>query len=127
MIVVSRPPASDGHHHHPADVPSLLLTEEERKRRDSGTFLGREPQADIVGGPVAFAVAQGGTQSIPYFGDVGGAVGDGQGRDEAFGKGFKPSGNVSRQRGRAGDQGNVAAGETRVCQALRVVFDSGEK
>src|ERR1700730_249019 len=31
------------------------------------------------------------------------------------------------QRGRTGDQGNVARRETRVCQAPRVVFDSGEK
>jgi hypothetical protein len=89
--------------------PALLKNE--REWASIASFRG-EAETDVVGGPLAFGVAEVRAQGFLYFGDVRGALGGGQGRGEAFGKSFEPAGDVSGEWCGARNQRDVVHAET---------------
>jgi hypothetical protein len=73
-----------------------------------GALLGGEPEADVVGDPLAFRVAEVGAQGFSDFGEVGGSFGGWQGCGEALGECIEPPADIAGKRSGAWDQGNVS-------------------
>src|ERR1700723_1584800 len=81
-----------------------------------GALLGGEPEADVVGDPLAFRVAEVGAQGFSDFGDVGGSFGGWQGCGEGLGECIEPPADIAGKRSRARYQGDVGDVEPAVCE-----------
>jgi hypothetical protein len=67
-------------------------------------LVGGEAEADVIGGPLAFAVADFWAQDFSDFSDIGRSAGGRQGCGEAFSEGFQPAGDITGEWSWAGYQ-----------------------
>ena len=81
-------------------------------------LVGGEAEADVIGGPLAFGVAELGAQGFLDFGDIGGSFGGRQGCGETFSEGLKKAGDIAGEPGGAGYQGDVVHHESAARQVL---------